>query len=52
MKNNTSPYTNIVVVRAGDENRPEIQTLIKVLQSEQVKKFIKDNYNGAIVPVF
>ena len=52
IENNTSPYTNIVVVRAGDENRPEIKTLIKVLQSEQVKKFIKDNYNGAIVPVF
>ncbi len=47
-----SPYANIVVVRAGDENRPELQKLIKALQSEQVKAFIKDKYHNSIVPAF
>ena len=37
-----SPYANIVVVRKGDENRAEIQKLIEVLNSEEVKKFLED----------
>lgn len=47
-----SPYANILVVRAGDQNRPEIQKLIKALQSPEVKKFIEDKYQGAILPSF
>lgn len=47
-----SPYANIVAVRKGDENRPEIQKLMKALQSEKVKKFIESKYNGAVVPAF
>ena len=47
-----SPYANIVVVREGDENRPEIQKLVKALQSETVKKFLEEKYKGAIVPSF
>lgn len=47
-----SPYANILTVRKGDENRPEIQKLSKALTSEEVKKFINDKYQGAIVPAF
>ncbi|EGS36898.1 MetQ/NlpA family ABC transporter substrate-binding protein [Megasphaera sp. UPII 135-E] len=47
-----SPYANILVVRSGDENRPEIQKLIKALQSPEVKKFIETKYKGAILPSF
>lgn len=47
-----SPYANIVAVRAGDENRPEIQKLMKALESPEIKKFIEDKYNGAIIPAF
>lgn len=47
-----SPYVNILVVRKGDENRPEIQKLVKALQSPEIKKFIEDKYQGAIVPAF
>lgn len=47
-----SPYANIVVVRNGDENRAEIQKLIKILNSDEVKKFLEDKYQGAIVPAF
>ena len=32
-----SPYANIVAVRAGDENRPEIQELMKALTSPESK---------------
>ena len=52
MEDSTSPYVNIIAVRAGDENRPEIQALIKALKSDEVKKFINDKYKGAVVPAF
>lgn len=45
-------FGNIIAVRSGDENRPEIKTLDAVLQSPEVKKFIEDKYKGAVVPVF
>ncbi|KAF1681673.1 MetQ/NlpA family ABC transporter substrate-binding protein [Veillonella sp. R32] len=47
-----SPYANLIVVRPGDENRPEIQKLIKALQSPEIKKFIEDKYQGSILPAF
>jgi D-methionine transport system substrate-binding protein len=47
-----SPYANVVAVRKGDENRPEIQKLKKALTSPEVKKFIENKYKGAIVPAF
>lgn len=52
IEDSTSPYVNIVAVRAGDENRPEIQALIKALKSDTVKNFIKEKYKGAVVPAF
>ena len=52
MEDSTSPFVNIVAVRAGDENRPEIQALMKALKSDEVKKFINEKYQGAIVPAF
>ncbi|QOQ98776.1 MetQ/NlpA family ABC transporter substrate-binding protein [Helicobacter winghamensis] len=47
-----SPYANILVVKAGNENNPNIQKLISALQSEEVRKFIMDTYKGAILPSF
>lgn len=47
-----SPYANIVAIRKGDETRPEIQKLMKALQSKEVKKFIEENYKGAVVAAF
>jgi D-methionine transport system substrate-binding protein len=42
-------YENIVVVRKGDENRPEIKELVAVLKSAEIKKFIAEKYKGAVV---
>ena len=52
MEDKTSPYVNILVVRQGDESRPEIQALMKALHSEAVKNFINEKYKGAIIPAF
>ncbi|PAF54445.1 methionine ABC transporter substrate-binding protein [Helicobacter sp. 13S00482-2] len=47
-----SPYANVLVVRKGDENRPSIVKLKEALQSQEVRKFILDTYQGEIVPAF
>ncbi|MGB9812098.1 MAG: MetQ/NlpA family ABC transporter substrate-binding protein [Thermovenabulum sp.] len=47
-----SPYVNILAVRKGDEARPELKKLAEALNSPEVKKFIEEKYNGAVVPAF
>jgi len=52
IEDSTSPYVNIIAVRAGDENRDDIKKLVNSLKSDKIKKFIADKYKGAIVPAF
>ncbi|SHM15665.1 D-methionine transport system substrate-binding protein [Caldanaerovirga acetigignens] len=47
-----SPYVNVLVVRKGDESRPELKKLAEALNSPEVKKFIEEKYQGAVVPAF
>ncbi|EFS9253183.1 MetQ/NlpA family ABC transporter substrate-binding protein [Campylobacter upsaliensis] len=47
-----SPYANILVVKEGKEQDPKIKALTKALQSEKIKKFIEEKYNGAVIPAF
>lgn len=43
-------FANVVAVRAGDENRPEIQALVEVLKSEEMRAWITENYQGSVLP--
>lgn len=45
-------YANIIAVKKGSEESDKIKALVKALQSDEVKKFIEDKYDGAVVPVF
>ena len=45
-------YSNIVAVRSGDESNEKTKVLVDALTSEEVKKFINDKYDGAVVPSF
>lgn len=45
-------YANIIAVKEGNENTEKIKALIDTVKSEQVKKFIEDKYDGAVVPIF
>ena len=47
-----SPYANILVVRVGHENDPKIKALIQALQSDKIKQFIIEKYNGSVLPAF
>ncbi|MBO7135551.1 MAG: MetQ/NlpA family ABC transporter substrate-binding protein [Spirochaetaceae bacterium] len=53
VEGSSSPYVNIIAVKAGNENREEIKALVKALQSEKVKKYLSEKYpNGEVVAVF
>ena len=45
-------YGNVVVVKEGNEESEKTKALVEVILSEEVKTFINDNYDGAVVPVF
>lgn len=45
-------YANIIAVKSGNENLPKIQALINALKTDDVKNFIKEKYNGAVVAIF
>lgn len=47
-----SPYANIVAARKDRANSVEITKLMQALRSEDVKKFLQDKYQGAVVPAF
>ncbi|MFP7492212.1 MetQ/NlpA family ABC transporter substrate-binding protein [Terribacillus saccharophilus] len=46
-----SPYGNIVAARAEDKDNEALQKLMEVLHSDEIKQFIEENYDGAILPV-
>ena len=45
-------YANIIACRKGDESSAKIQALVKALQTDAVKTYIADSYNGAVVAIF
>ena len=45
-------YVNVIVVNAGNENSEKTQALVKAIQTDAVKDFILDKYNGAVQPKF
>lgn len=47
-----NPYANFLAVKKGNENDPRVKKLAKLLTSPEVKKFIEDKYDGAVVPAF
>ncbi len=48
-----SPYVNVVAVKDGNQNNPNIKALVKALQSEKIKKYISEKYaSGEVVSAF
>lgn len=44
-------FGNIIAVRKGDENKEAIKALGEVLLSQEIKKFIEEKYQGAVLPL-
>ena len=45
-------YANWLVVKEGNENSDKIQALAKALNSDQVRDYINEHFQGSVVPVF
>lgn len=45
-------YVNVLAVKEGNESSEAIQALVKALQSDEVKAYIEETYDGAVVPLF
>ncbi len=43
-------YVNVVVVKEGNENSDAIKALVDVLKSDEIKQYINDTYDGAVIP--
>ncbi|AQW81097.1 MetQ/NlpA family ABC transporter substrate-binding protein [Campylobacter pinnipediorum] len=52
LEDKDSPYVNYIVVKEGHENDKKIKALNDAVTSEDVKKFIIEKYQGAVLPVF
>jgi D-methionine transport system substrate-binding protein len=43
-------YVNVIAVKAGNEDSEKIQALVDVLKSDEIKQYINDTYDGAVIP--
>jgi len=43
-------YVNVIAVKEGNEDSAKIKALVDVLKSDDVKKYINDTYDGAVLP--
>ncbi len=49
IEGSSSAYSNILAVKEGNENNPEVLALIAALESKAVADFIAEKYAGAVV---
>lgn len=45
-------YANIIACRKGEADSEKVQALVNALQTEAVKNYIAETYNGAVVAIF
>ena len=43
-------YVNVIAVKEGNENSDKIKALVSALKSDEIKKYINDTYDGAVIP--
>jgi len=43
-------YVNVIAVYEGNEESDAIKTLVEVLKSDEIKEFINERYDGAVIP--
>lgn len=47
-----SPHLNAIVVDEAHKDDADVKKFVKAYHSETVKKFIEDEFDGAVIPVF
>lgn len=43
-------YVNVIAVKEGNEDSEKIKALVDTLKSDEIKDFITENYDGAVIP--
>ena len=44
------PYTNIIVVRSADKDKPWVKTLVDSYHAPEVREFVLSKFKGAVLP--
>ncbi|MGE6513715.1 MetQ/NlpA family ABC transporter substrate-binding protein [Lysinibacillus sphaericus] len=50
LESTDSPYVNYIVVRAENKEDPTIKKFIDAYQSDEVRKFIEEEFDGSVIP--
>ncbi|MFG6116989.1 MetQ/NlpA family ABC transporter substrate-binding protein [Halobacillus sp. MO56] len=51
LEGSESPYVNVIAAKSEDKDSESLQKLVEVLRSEEIQTFMKEKYDGAVVPV-
>ncbi|MDY3918902.1 MAG: MetQ/NlpA family ABC transporter substrate-binding protein [Candidatus Limivivens sp.] len=43
-------YVNVIAVKEGNEENEGIKALVEVLKSDEIKNYINETYDGAVIP--
>lgn len=43
-------YVNVIAVKEGNKNSDKIKALVEVLTSQEIKDYINNTYDGAVIP--
>ena len=43
-------YVNVIAVKEGNEDSEAIKALVDTLKSDEIKDFINEKYDGAVIP--
>ena len=52
IESSDSPYVNVLVVKEGNENNEAIQALVVSIHSDNIRDYITETFDGAVVPAF
>lgn len=47
-----NPYGNVIAVRAADKDKPVYKKLVATFQTDEIRQFILQRFDGALLPVF
>ncbi|HHX11512.1 MAG TPA: ABC transporter substrate-binding protein [Clostridiales bacterium] len=45
-------FGNVIVIRVGDEDREDLKALVDAIMSDEIRDYINDTYQGAVVPLY
>ncbi|AKG03976.1 MULTISPECIES: MetQ/NlpA family ABC transporter substrate-binding protein [Salimicrobium] len=51
LEGSDSPYVNVIAAKSEDKDSEALNTLVEVLRSDEIQSFMKEQYDGAVVPV-